>query len=608
MTGSLSFRRGALVAVLAAGLSATPAFAVPGPFLIRDGVSQPIFSYQNAIRETVWVNTGSDLDRDGHPDRAAVDVIRPSEPAARGQRVPVIMDESTYFTCCGRGNENQKKTYAPDGTPTGFPLFYDNYFVPRGYAVALVDAPGSSRSTGCGINLSEVDAGRRVIDWLNGRAAGYTSSFGDDRAYADWSSGAVGMIGKSYDGLLATGVGVTGVPGLRTIVPIEADSNLYDFFNEGGTSALAGVPWPGGVGTDNERASVLCDSVERQQYAAKQDGDFTPFWQQFDFNRSVNRMRASVLTTQGFQDENIPPIEFGLWWQALTVNHVPRTAWLSQAGHTDPFDLNRAAWVTTLHRWFDRWLLGVPNGIDHEPMITIEHTPDQWVTERQWPPPGTHDQTLHPVAGTLTAVRPARPGSASFVDSSDPGSNRFDWPVRPAGDHLVFMTAPLTHDVRVAGTASMTVRVRSSGPTATITGELVDYGPATVRNAAGPNDATGIRDLPARSCWGESSATDSACYLDTAADLVSVDHQLIGLGYADVGHYAGPYHQLPLDPNTYYTREVNLSTMDHIVPAGHRIGLVVAGTDNWWFGIPGAGARLDVDLAGTTVTLPIAPG
>jgi len=37
--------------------------------------------------------------------------------------------------------------------------------------------------------------------------------------------------------------------------------------------------------------------------------------------------------------------------------------------------------------------------------------------------------------------------------------------------------------------------------------------------------------------------------------------------------------------------------LDHIVPAGHRIGLVIGGADGFWF---------TVDLAGTSVKLPVA--
>ena len=45
------------------------------------------------------------------------------------------MDASPYYSCCGRGNESQLKTYDSAGNAVQFPLFYDNYFVPRGYAV-----------------------------------------------------------------------------------------------------------------------------------------------------------------------------------------------------------------------------------------------------------------------------------------------------------------------------------------------------------------------------------------------------------------------------------------------------------------------------------------
>lgn len=74
------------------------------------GESKPVYSYKKAVRETVWVDTGRDDDRDGTSDRVAVDIVRPAEPAAKGRKIPVIMEASPYYSCCGRGNENQKKT------------------------------------------------------------------------------------------------------------------------------------------------------------------------------------------------------------------------------------------------------------------------------------------------------------------------------------------------------------------------------------------------------------------------------------------------------------------------------------------------------------------
>ena len=66
------------------------------------------------------------------------------------------MDARPYYLCCGRGNESEQKTYDADGVIAKFPLFYDNYFVPRGYAFVAVDLAGTARSTGC------ADVGGRV--------------------------------------------------------------------------------------------------------------------------------------------------------------------------------------------------------------------------------------------------------------------------------------------------------------------------------------------------------------------------------------------------------------------------------------------------------------
>ena len=64
---------------------------------------------------------------------------------------------------------------------------------------------------------------------------------------------------------------------------------------------------------------------------------------------------------------------------------MPRKLWLTNAGHVDPFDFRRAAWVATLHRWFDHWLQGIPNGIMREPRVDIERSPDASETHRDWP-------------------------------------------------------------------------------------------------------------------------------------------------------------------------------------------------------------------------------
>ena len=86
------------------------------------------------------------------------------------------------------------------------------------------------------------------------------------------------------------------------------------------------------------------------------DGDINDFWQDRNYNLNVGNVHAAVFESQGLNDDNVRPNHFAQWWAGLTAHNVPRKLWLSQEGHVDPFDYRRAAWVDTLHRWFDYWL------------------------------------------------------------------------------------------------------------------------------------------------------------------------------------------------------------------------------------------------------------
>ncbi len=51
-----------------------------------------------------------------------------------------------------------------------------------------------------------------------------------------------------------------------------------------------------------------------------------------------------------------------------------------------------------------------------------------------------------------------------------------------------------------------------------------------------------------------------------------------------------------------------LSTTDHVIPAGHRLGLIIGGTDSAFIAAPREPGRVDLGLAGTSVTLPVVGG
>ena len=152
-------RLAAALAIAVAALAAPAAgFAADPPsIVVADGVTQPVFSYADAIRERVWIPVpGVDQNSDGVPDRVAVDIIRPQETNA-GLKVPAIIDTSPYYTSLGRGNETEFLHSTAAGYADKFPLFYDNYFVPRGYAFIAAQAVG----TGVVDRLSDARRARR---------------------------------------------------------------------------------------------------------------------------------------------------------------------------------------------------------------------------------------------------------------------------------------------------------------------------------------------------------------------------------------------------------------------------------------------------------------
>jgi X-Pro dipeptidyl-peptidase len=601
-------RRGLLVVGLIgllSGLVATPASAAQPAFVLKDGVTQPVFALADAVRETVWVDIGLDLDNNGVGDRVATDIIRP----ATTQRVPVIIDASPYYQSAGRGNEGEIKSYDSAGKPVKFPLFYDNYFVPRGYAVALIDFSGTNRSTGCMDTggKSEIASGKAVIDWLNGRATGYSAASGGSAVAASWTTGSAAMIGKSWDGSITQGVAATGVDGLKTIVPISAISSWYDWFRSDGVSFTGfGTPTSLASGFENANAQSRCAAVRQEMTAgAPANGDVTPMWVQRDFVQNAGRVKAAVFSVNGAFDLNVKPVNWGQWLAALPTS-VPRKLWLSQTGHVDPFDSRRAEWVRTLNRWFDRWLLDVQNGIENEPKVSVERQPDVWSDTASWPPAGTQTSVVHPVAGSVAGVgtlsSSVGTGSSSFTDNgSGTPASFIASPASTSARRVIYSTGTLTSDMRIAGLSRITVAATPSTSTAHLSAYLVDYGPSTIRGSTGE----GIRTLTTESCWGENRTGDDACYKDTVPTVSNVDAYVFSRGWADLANYASLSAGQPLTPGTKYTMTFRLSTTDHIVPRGHRLALVIAGRDSTMITSPAQLPQVSVNLAETSVQLPV---
>lgn len=582
---------------------------------IEEVKSQPIYSYEEAIRETIYVESTLDSDENGKADRIAVDIIRPKE-TEEGLKVPVIMDASPYYESLGRGNESEVKDRDKDGVNEKFPLFYDNYFVPRGYAVALPEMVGTNNSDGCPTTggYEEIESIRVVIDWMNGRAKAWDQDHKEVKA--EWTTGNVGMIGKSYDGTLANGVAATGVEGLKTIVPIGAISSWYNYYRyEGLTYYNNG---PGGLASRVASSSrkEACKPVFDRLNSEADDpsGDYNEFWDERNYVKDVKNVKASVFAVHGLNDYNVKMNHLADWWTALAKEDVPRKLWLTQTGHVDPFDFRRAEWVDTLHRWFDYWLMDMENGIMDEPAVDIERGADNWETQASWPDqnaadvkirlaPGENDQTN----GTLTTGPVKGNFKQSFTDNPTQTEQQMvtnETAVK--SDRLAFLSPQLKEDVRLSGIPEISLRAKVDKEDSNLTVLIVDYGTDTRINHEGPGE--GVRTLDTDTCWGESSSTDDACYKETEKTTHTAPYEVVTRGWFDPQNWKTIEQDDPLKEGKNYKFEWGVLPEDYVFKEGHRIGIIIAGSDRRRAIPSTTGATFEVKMGQSYISLPVVGG
>jgi X-Pro dipeptidyl-peptidase len=576
----------ALLCVL--GSAPTAAAAPPNPgIVVENGVTQPVFGYADAIRERVWVEADFDTDLDGAKDRIALDVMRPAA-TGLGFKAPVIMDASPYYSTLGRGNEAELKQDGDgDGLLDRWPLFYDNYFVPRGYAVVLLDMVGTSNSTGCPVTGGRPDHLSAVvgIDWLNGRRKGYDKN--GNEVVAAWHNGQTGMIGKSYDGTLANGAASTGVEGLSTIVPISAISSWYDYTRSNGV-VTRGNSYPSflsnTVTNPDRRAHCAAVRATLAMTDGDESGDYTPFWAERDYNPDAGNVHASVFVVHGLQDDNVMPDHFSKWWDALPSS-VAKKLWLTRTGHIDPFDFRRADWVSTLHRWFDHELQGVRNDVLTEPQADVEYAADEWQTFTRWPIDARQEVSLKlladtpTTAGALALGPPPTPNlprvHQTITDTPSLNeTNAISNPTTVTANRRVFLSTPLKAPVHISGTPVVRIRASVNATDTNFGGVLVDYGPATQVSRTGD----GARTLATEDCWGETSASDEACYLQVEKRLTNVTQWRVSKGILDALNRNSYAVAELLTPDQEESFTFPLLPQDYVFRAGHRIGLVLVGS------------------------------
>lgn len=591
----------------------------------------PKYDYDGAIRERVYIPNGLDADRDGTEDRTAIEIMRPKE---LDKDVPAIIAPSPYYTsACGQFVGECIGDLDSDGLNDRWPLWYDNFFVPRGYAVILAEMGGTANSTGCAVNggTEDVQSTKVVIDWLNGRLPGYKRLTGTaDPITAGWHSGKAAMIGRSYNGTLPNAVAATGVQGLTTIVPIAAISSWYDYSRMGGIIGSTGhyPAWLANYVTDEPRRAICAPVRDAMSLLdGDADGNMNAFWDERNYRPDADKVKASVFATHCLQDDNVDPDQTAEWWYQLAKHNVPRKLWLCREGHIDPFMTNRAEWMRQLHAWFDHWLYDVQNGIMDEPRVDIEDTKDNWGKYSDWPLPGSTPTTVHLQGDTQTTVGAlggqAGGGKADTLSWTDLSSMTEATAMNLAAgttqtNRRVFLSAPLKSALRLSGTPRIDLRASLDKPQSNLSALLVDYGPSTQITRSGDGLSTPA-DAP-EDCWGPSSthkAPDGtvmdfdSCYQQPVKPTVTVTATQgwrVSRGILDSANRESLYSDTPTTPGTEYRFQFPIMPVDYTFPEGHRVGIVLIANLNALQRNGTTGAKVTLNVKQSSVSLPVVGG
>lgn len=586
--------------------AAGAAAAEPAAMVFQNGEAQIVPEFRKAsewIRHFLWVETEFDSDGDGKRDRMHVDVTRPGQTDTEGLKVHVIYETSPYFAGTGTNNPEffwtprqqlgqapPRHVFPPDiDHQKDMGMISDSHvgeWVPRGFAVVHSCSPGTGRSQGCPTvgGQNESLAPKAVIDWLNGRAAGFTTPDGSERVEATWCTGHVGMTGTSYNGTLPLAAATTGVEGLKAIIPVAPNTSYYHYYRSHGL-----VRHPCGymgedidvlydfIASGDPARRTWCDTEVRDKVMLTQQdrvsGDYNDFWAGRDYINQLQPLRAALLMAHAFNDWNVMPEHSVRIYDAVRANGVPAQIFFHQGGHGGPPPLK------LMNRWFTRYVCDVQNDVEKDPrswIVRESGTRGNPESYADYPHPEASTVRLRPRKGgektgplqLLSAADPAAGGTEKLIDNySFDGATlaKADW----TQHRLLYATPALKSSIHISGTATLKIRLASSRPAANLSVWLVS--------------------LP----W-----TDSRTITD----------DVITRGWADPQNHKSLTEGNPLEPGHFYDLTFTLQPDDQVLKPGEKMGLMIFSSDRDFTLWPDPGTELTIDLDHTELHLPVVGG
>ncbi|MBK3579682.1 alpha/beta fold hydrolase [Streptomyces sp. MBT65] len=477
-----------------------------------------------------------------------------------------------------------------------------------GYAVLTWSARGFGKSTGkIGLNDpdGEVKDVSKLIDWLAKQPDVQLDKPGDPR---------VGMAGGSYGGaisLLAAGYDDR----VDAIAPAITYWNLADaLFPNGVFKKLwAGIFINSGGGCAKFEPT-LCQMYDRVAESGKPDAAARALLEARSPSAVATHINVPTLLLQGQTDSLFPLGQADAAAKAIRANGAPVDVdWI--AGGHDGGDMETSRVQARVTSWFDRYLKDDKN-TDTGPAFRVTRTggidstdgaallrgasgsayPGLESDPRTIALTGRREQSFTNPAGASPPAISALPGLGSTGGLSQLSSLGIGVSLDFPGQYAAFDSAPLTKSLRITGSPTVTVHVKSTSDDTVLFGKVYDVGPRGTQQVLPSQLVTPLRVEGAKSGKDVTITLPAIDY-----DVQSGHHLRLVLASTDLGYAS------PAAPATY---TVTLKS-DLKVPTAPGVTTAAATLPSWVWWLPLAGAAIAVALLLTgrrrTASTPPAP-
>lgn len=397
---------------------------------------------------------------DGSDTELHADVLLP-EGLAEGEKVPVILSAGAYF---GHAGEIVPEGHERSGPSARFQDFMKGTdLFDKGYAFVMVDTRGFGGSTGC---LDFGGPGDRAdieaaIDWS---------------ADLPWSTGAVGMYGKSFDALTGLIGNNADRDALKAVVAQEPVWDAYRLIHANGVprpnvvatattyNAIAAMP---GMKDDDARYRANADYEKKHPECFVENSDgyriadpADPYWTERDQSEKAEGTDTPLFFTQGFTESNTKPEGM----KEFLANHQgPKRGWLGPWDHVrgnekdgkGRLEMGRAGWFEETMSFYDQYLKGVKPTAAHPP-YAIQDSTGTWRAQKTWPE-ADRSVTVPLGDGVYVDSGKAPPASGKSGEAS------LKKPGRTPGASYVVRSRPLDRPTRITGTPRISMTAEGEG-------------------------------------------------------------------------------------------------------------------------------------------------